>query len=75
MARRIYRNGHRFLEAFGAENGDKYAALDIIKLREDNFVDYYGSRSMYRGGALYNKDEKACKKIYRAELKKLLHAE
>lgn len=40
MAQDLYRDGHHFLGAFGAANGSKDAAVDIIELSDVNFPVY-----------------------------------
>lgn len=43
IAARIYRDAHWFFEAFGAANGRKDAAVDILELDESNFISWYKS--------------------------------
>jgi hypothetical protein len=40
IAARIFRDGHWFFEAYGAANGRKDAAVDILELDESNFVSW-----------------------------------
>lgn len=40
LARQIFRDGHYFLEAFGAVHGKKDAAVDILQLKDCNFESY-----------------------------------
>lgn len=42
MAKDLYRDGHHFLAAFGAANGGKDAAVDIIEVNDINFPVYGG---------------------------------
>lgn len=44
IAARIYRDAHWFFEAYGAANGRKDAAVDILELDESNFVSWYRSQ-------------------------------
>lgn len=37
LARQIFRDGHYFLEAFGATNGQKDAAVNVLELNDCNF--------------------------------------
>lgn len=44
LARQIFRDGHYFLEAYGAANGSKDAALEILELGDGNYDE---NRSYY----------------------------
>jgi len=41
IAARVFRDGHWFFEAYGAANGRKDAAVDILELDKSNFVHWY----------------------------------
>ena len=61
LARQIFRDGHYFLEAFGAANGRRDAAVDVIELSDCNL----GSVNESPGPEKYK-----CQ--YEGELRKLL---
>lgn len=70
LARQIYRDGHYFLEAYGAAHGRKDAAVEVLQLNEWNYDrgNYYSWRRS--GNTLPGSDE--FKKQFQAEMRKLL---
>lgn len=46
IAARIYRDAHWFFEAYGAANGRKDAAVDILEMDESNFRMWRGSQAV-----------------------------
>ena len=71
LARGLYSNTHFFLEAYGAANGRMDAAIDIIEVDEYAFESFYSYR---RGINAKQQDPKENRRIYRAELCRLLGA-
>ncbi|WPH05092.1 Hypothetical protein R9X50_00799100 [Acrodontium crateriforme] len=63
IARQIYRDGHYFFEAYGAANGAKDAAVDIL-----NFPDNHFTRSWRQT----SRDSKTEKEAFDKELRRLL---
>ena len=73
LARQIYRDGHCFLEEYGAANGRKDAAVEVLQLSEwyydrNNYYYWQGS-----GNALPESAE-TFKNQFRTEMRKLLGA-
>lgn len=64
MARQIYRDGHFFFEHFGAANGGKDAAIDVLEVSDSNFDKWYNRTE--------NKPPEENQKDFEAELRKLL---
>ena len=70
LARQIFRDGHYFLETFGAANGKKDAAIDVLELSEWNYDK--GNFFPYRRLAGSLPEKEPYKEAFRAELRKLL---
>ncbi|KAK3696068.1 hypothetical protein LTR37_018149 [Vermiconidia calcicola] len=70
LARRLYRDGHYFFEAYGVANGKKDAAVEVLGLNQWNFDrDHYYS---YRRSASQLPEPEEFKAAFQAELRKLL---
>lgn len=67
LARQLYRDGHYFLEAYGAANGAKDAALKILKLGDTNYA--YTRAS---AGAPDKTNAEKCHRDFEEEMRKLL---
>lgn len=73
LAQQIYRDGHYFLEAYGAANGKKDAAVDVLQLNAWNFDrDNYFSWGRNRADQLPERNE--FREAFQAELRRLLGA-
>ena len=70
IARQLYRDGHYFLEAFGAANGNKDAALDVLEVStwNNNRRNRYG----WHGPADSVPDPEKEKDEFKAEMRKPL---
>lgn len=70
LARQIFRDGHYFLEAYGAANGKNDAAIDVIELSDLNLESCYWDR----GGRSFvgMEDPEEFKNQFQGELRKLL---
>lgn len=64
IARRLFRDGHWFFEAYGAANGRKDAAVDIIQLSDENFKHWYLGHDGVDSGKKI--------KLFKSELRSLL---
>lgn len=71
LARQLYRDGHYFLEAYGAANGKKDAAVEVLRLSDWNFDrnNYYG----WRRPMTTLPEESEFKLKFQAELGRLLN--
>ena len=69
VARHFYREAQPFLWNYGMANGGKFAALDIVKIKEENFE--FGPRSYYSRPREHQTLAESLK-LFRAELKNLL---
>lgn len=67
VARRVFLDAHWFLEAYGAANGRKDAAVDIFHLKDENFQDHY-----WAGQPV---DKNTAAERFRTELRSLLGVE
>ncbi|KAK4542477.1 hypothetical protein LTR36_006729 [Oleoguttula mirabilis] len=68
LARQIFRDSHHFFEAYGAANGKKDAAVDLLELSDANYdLTRHGCA---RNVTLLEKDD--FKEQFQAELRKLL---
>lgn len=70
LAQQLFRDGHYFFEAYGAANGRKDAAVDILQLNDWNYdrSNYYGWLRV--AGSL--PDSEKFKEEFQAELRKVL---
>ncbi|KAK5113035.1 hypothetical protein LTR85_011057 [Meristemomyces frigidus] len=69
LARQMFRDGHHFFEAYGAANGSKDAAVDVLALSDSNY-DNNRHNWRVRNQALPEKDD--FKEQFQAELRKSL---
>jgi hypothetical protein len=73
FARLLYGNAHFFLEAYGAANGRRDAAVDILEIDEEVFDSFWSYR--YRHGTVTKQPTlEENKVLFRAELCRLLGA-
>jgi hypothetical protein len=73
FARLLYGNAHYFLEAYGAANGRRDAAVDILEIDEEVFDSFWSYR--YRHGTVTKQPTlEENKVLFRAELCRLLGA-
>lgn len=70
VAGTIYRNAHYFLESYGAANGNKGAAVDIIELGSSTL----SNSRYYNHGAATPDDDEALEKRFQSKLRSLLGA-
>ena len=68
LARQIYRDGHYFLEEFGAANGQQDAGIDVLRLRGWNF----DKENQYGWHETSLPEPEEYKNKFQAELRKLL---
>lgn len=66
IARRLYRDAHHFLEAYGFANGRKDAAVDVLHIGMETFRSYWSSRDSGR------EDQEELEESLRVELRALL---
>lgn len=71
LARRIFRDGVGFLEAFGAAKGRYDAAIDVLEVREENYAKVAGWHWRRKGDDTPD-DPKVFKERFHEELRKLL---
>lgn len=64
IARRLFRDGHWFFEAYGAANGRRDAAVDIVRVSDENFKPWYHQN--------VDVDTEKNNKGFKAELRNLL---
>ncbi|KAK0306412.1 hypothetical protein LTR01_006270 [Friedmanniomyces endolithicus] len=74
LARQLYRDGVYFFQAYGAANGSKGAAVDILELNDENHgkVERWGAAAASSSEAQKEAEKDEHKEKCRAELKKLL---
>lgn len=72
LARQIFRDGHHFLEAYGAANGKKDAAIDVLELHPRNFETRFLDGPGVRSSAKSNPEH--FKELFHKELRTLLRS-
>lgn len=71
VAQQLYRDGHYFFEAYGAANGKKDAAVEVLRLHSWNF----GTDEWYSYDLADTIEAKVeFKRVFQAELRKLVGA-